>query len=493
MGGEEGFVSAGRIEEHNIGYFARFGVDWEVARRVLSEALGRGGDFADLFVQHREGQSLALEDGEVNRASTSVDLGAGVRVVRGEQTGYAYTEELTPESLRQAARTAAAIASGPASTSATTCQVVSHADFYRMEKSLDSVSIPSKRDMLERMHAQGFAESPHIRKVTAAFSGGVERVLVVDSDGRWAEDFRPLVMVACSCVAEREGRKEAYGESRSFRAGMEALDPEMVRALVKDVVKRTIRLFEAIQPPPGQMPVVLAAGSSGILLHEAIGHGMEADFNRKQVSIYTEKMNRTIAKPFVSIVDDATVPRFRGALNVDDEGVPGQKTMLVENGVLRSYLHDRMSARHYGCAPTGNGRRQSFRYKPLPRMRCTYMLPGPDDPEEIVRSVERGLYAESFANGQVQIGAGDFSFYVKSGYLIEGGKLTRPIKDANIIGNGPEILERVERVGNDLVLDNGGWACGKEGQSVPVTQGLPTVKISSITVGGARSSGGSHG
>ena len=247
---------------------------------------------------------------------------------------------------------------------------------------------------------------------------------------------------------------------------------------------RTTILFEAGQPPAGEMPVVLGAGSSGILLHEAIGHGLEADFNRKGVSIYADKLGKSIAAPFVTVVDDATNEGARGAINVDDEGNAAGVTTLIHDGVLQTYLHDSISARHYGVAPTGNGRRESFRHAPLPRMRSTYMLPGPHTPEEIIASVERGIYCGNFANGQVQIGAGDFTFYVKNGWLIENGKLTRPIKDVNLIGNGPKVLEQIDMVGNDLKIDDGGWTCGKDGQSVPVSQGMPTTRVRAMTVGG---------
>jgi TldD protein len=253
-------------------------------------------------------------------------------------------------------------------------------------------------------------------------------------------------------------------------------------------VSRTTVLFEAGQPPAGEMPVVLAAGASGILLHEAIGHGMEADFNRKGVSIYADRIGKPIAKPFVNIVDDGSLDHARGAINVDDEGnLPG-KTHLVENGVLATYLHDQISAKHYGLAPTGNGRRESYKFAPLPRMRSTYMLNGPHKHDEIVASVKKGIYCSNFSNGQVQIGAGDFTFYVKNGYLIEDGKLTRPIKDVNIIGNGPKVLEQIDMVADDLKIDEGGWTCGKSGQGVAVSQGIPTVRVAAITVGG-RSNG----
>jgi TldD protein len=309
-------------------------------------------------------------------------------------------------------------------------------------------------------------------------------ILVADSTGRLAEDSQPMTILSLSVMAEQGGRREQNGYNVAGRAGFEFYTPDRLDRLVRQAVDRTTILFEAGPPPVGELPVVLAAGSSGILLHEAIGHGMEADFNRKGTSIYADKLGKPVAQPFVNIVDDATLPGARGAINVDDEGNQAGRTVLVENGVLASYLHDQISARHYGVAPTGNGRRQSYRHPPLPRMRATYMLPGPHDPGEIIASVKRGLYCQNFSNGQVHIGGGDFTFYVKNGFLIEDGKLTRPVKDVNVIGNGPKALERVDMVGDDLEIDEGGWTCGKDGQSVPVSQGLPTVRVSSLTVGG---------
>jgi TldD protein len=454
---------------------------------VLEQALSKGGDFADLYFQHRLGRSLALEDGKVNRAHSSVDLGAGVRVVRGDQTGYAFTEELTDTALLQAARTASTISQGSPGLAAQSFQVQKRPEFYPVREPWSAVGIDRKKPLLDEMNRLAFSQDRRIKKVRISFQDQTEHILVADSDGRWAEDERPMGTLGISCVAEHGQRREENWANRAWRKGIEAFDSRLARELAREAVDRTIMLFEAVQPEPGEMPVVLAAGSSGILLHEAIGHGMEADFNRKQISIYTEKMGERIARPFVSIVDDGTLAGARGAINVDDEGIPAQNTTLVEQGILRSFMHDRISARHFDCQPTGNGRRQSFRHKPLPRMRCTYMLPGPHRKQEIIGSVKQGLLAVTFSNGQVQIGAGDFTFFVKTGYLIENGKVTRPIKDTNIIGNGPEVLQRVEMVADDLQIDPGRWTCGKDGQGVPVSQGLPTVKVARITVGGVKS------
>jgi len=293
-----------------------------------------------------------------------------------------------------------------------------------------------------------------------------------------------MTRLSLSVTCEIKGERQANSSSLAGRRGIEWYDDERLEAFVKDLVARTTILFEAKRPPAGELPVVLAAGASGILLHEAVGHGMEADFARKGMSIYADQIGEKVAPDNVTIVDSALHPGERGALGIDDEGQATERTALVENGVMRSYIHDRISARHYGVKPTGSGRRESFRHVPLPRMRCTYMENGPNTRDEIVASIDHGIIAENFQNGQVQIGAGDFTFFVKNGWLVEGGKITAPIKDVNIIGNGPETMRAITMVADDMRLDTGGWTCGKEGQSVPVSQGMPTVLVSKLTVGG---------
>jgi TldD protein len=473
-----------------IGHFELFGVTEQVIARTLTEALSRGGDFADLFFQHSTSSDLGLEDGEVNRGYTSVQLGVGVRVVKGDQTGYGFTEDLSPASLEACARTAAAIADGPARPGPVRLHMVRDLpQRYPLRRRWDEVRSEEKLPLVSGVNAAVFAADPRVKKVNVYFHDALDVVLIADSEGRLIEDVRPMTLLSVSCLAEQGGRREQNGYNVAGRSGMEFYSTERVARVVREAVARTTILFEAGPPPAGEMPVVLAAGSSGILLHEAIGHGMEADFNRKGTSIYADRIGKQIAKPFVNIVDDGTNVGARGALNVDDEGNPAGRTHLVENGVLATYMHDAISSRHFKVAPTGNGRRQSYQHPPLPRMRATYMLPGPHRRDEIVASVKRGIYCENFSNGQVNIGAGDFTFYVKNGYLIEDGKLTRPIKDVNIIGNGPQVLERVDMVSDDLAIDEGGWTCGKDGQSVPVSQGLPTVRVSSMTVGGRGASG----
>jgi len=468
-----------------IRHFARFGVTEAMLRETLAAALSRGGEYADVYFQHRLSSSLSLEDGAVNRASTSVELGVGVRVVRGDQTGYGFTEDLTLGSLKLAAKTAAAIADGPSRPAPEGFRVTEKLpERYPVKLRWEDVRPDQKLPILNGLNERAFAADRRLKKVNLYFADQTSAILIADSTGRIVEDLQPMTSLGLSCVAEQDGKRESNGYNVSARADLSYYSPERLDRVVREAVGRTTILFDAVVPPAGEMPVVLAAGSSGILLHEAIGHGMEADFNRKGISIYSDKIGKPIAKPFVNIVDEGTQTAARGAINVDDEGNAVGKTALVENGVLTTYLHDSISAKHYKVAPTGNGRRESYQYAPMPRMRSTYMLPGPHRKDEIIASVKNGIYCTNFTNGQVNIGAGDFTFYVKNGFLIEDGKLTKPIKDVNIIGNGPKVLEKVDMVSDDLAIDEGGWTCGKDGQSVPVSQGLPTVRVASITVGG---------
>jgi TldD protein len=468
-----------------IGYFTRFGVDEQLVARTLAVALSRGGDYADLFFQHQVSTSLSLEDGEVNRAYSGVELGVGVRVVKGDQTGYGYTEELTAEALHRAAETAAAIADGPARPRPEPLSVDRQLPRrYDLKTPWDTVRPEQKLPLINRLNEAAFRADERIKKVNVQFADTHGAILIADSNGRIVEDLQPMTRLFLSCVAEQNGQREQNGYNIAARDGFDFYTDERLDRVVREAVARTTILFDSVVPEAGEMPIVMAAGSSGILLHEAIGHGMEADFNRKNTSIYADKIGKSIAKPFVTIVDDGTGKHQRGAINVDDEGIVAGKTVLVDRGVLATYLHDTISAKHYGVEPTGNGRRESYRHAPLPRMRSTYMENGPHKAGEIIASVKKGIYCQNFTNGQVMIGAGDFSFYVKNGYLIEDGKLTQPVKDVNIIGNGPKVLELVDMVADDLTIDEGGWTCGKDGQSVPVSQGMPTVRVSNITVGG---------
>jgi TldD protein len=466
------------------GYFEQHGVEARMFDAAFDAALAHGADWAELYFEHTVDRQIGLRDGAINLASSSVNLGVGVRVVRGNQTGYAYSEELSTARIRDAAATAALIANGPSQRAPTGYAVQALPNRYPALLPWSGVEMEAKLPILRRLNDSTFARDPSIRKVRVTMSDTMSHVLVVDSSGRMSFDDRPMVVIEVACTAERDGRRESNSRSLAGREGFEFVTEARLQTVVKDAVDRTLFLFDARPAPAGEFPLVLAAGGAGLFLHEAIGHGMEADFNRRGTSVYSDRMHTQIAPPEVSIIDSGTMQGFRGAINMDDEGTEGQQTMLVEGGVLRSYLHDRISATHYGVSPTGSGRRQSFKHPPIPRMRTTYMQPGPSDPEEIIRSVARGIYAETFMNGEVNIGAGDFSFYIKTGYLIEGGKLTQPIKDTNIVGNGPECLTRITHVGHDLKFNDGrGW-CGKNGQSMAVGMGMPTVKISAITVGG---------
>lgn len=464
--------------------YDHFGISEKLMGDIMSEALSRGGDYCDLYFQHSISNSIGLEDKSVNRAYTNVGLGVGIRVLKGDQTGYSFTEELTPQSMTLAARTAAAIADSPRKSGPVRFSLHPTPKYYELKVPWEQVSIDQKIPHLQAINDKVFALDSRVIKSNVWFINESSSLLIATSEGRIVTDVQPMGMIYATCTAEQKGRREQNYFVLSGRTGIEFLTPQNIDLLASEAVRRTVQLFEAVKPEGGEMEVVLAAGSSGILLHEAIGHGMEADFNRKKISIFSDKIGKQVAEPFVNIVDDGTNPHVRGSINVDDEGNDTEKTFLVENGILRSYLHDRISSEYYKTKPTGSGRRESFRYPPLPRMRNTYMLAGPHKKEEIIKSVKKGLYAEFFTNGQVFIGAGDFTFYVKSGALIEDGKITRPVKDVNVIGNGPKVLRDIVMVADDFKMDEGGWTCGKNGQGVPVSLGLPTVKVSKITVGG---------
>ncbi|BFN36347.1 TldD/PmbA family protein [Fidelibacter multiformis] len=475
----------GSAAPKNLGdYFSFFGVDEEIIRKTLETALSEGGDYADLFFEYSTGNSVVMENNTVNRAYIESSLGMGVRVLKGDKTGYSFTEEISPEKMQSVAQTAAKIAASPGQKEVKPLKERELPDYYPIITRWEDVSIKKRIQMLEFVNHEMLKRDTRIQATQLNFTDNERLILIATSEGVIAGDYQPMTRFNAFCVAEAKGRRENNGFNLSARQDINWYTRDKLMYLAREAVKRTVALFDAVPAPAGEMPVVLAAGSAGILLHEAIGHGMEADFNRKGISIFSDRMNKKVAEPFVSIVDDGTNLNIRGSINVDDEGIPGQKTFLVENGILRSYMHDRISAQYYGLKPTGNGRRESFKYPPQPRMRNTYMLNGPHTFEEIIHSTPRGIYADQFLNGEVHIGAGDFTFYVKSGYMIENGKLTQPVKDINIIGNGPDVLSKITMVANDLKLAEGGWTCGKGGQSVPVSQGIPTCKVSSITVGG---------
>lgn len=471
------------------GYFEKeFVITDNLCQKVLAKALSRGGDFADLYFEHTISNWIILEDGKVSRAFSDVALGVGIRTVKGDQVGYGFTQELEEKPIMAAASTAATIANAKPGKSAGKFVRLETKNYYPLEKLLTEVPLETKLPLVRSVNDKCFAQSPLIIKVYAQFHDQQKRIMVVTSDGTKAEDLRPRNYLYASVVAEKNGKRERSGWNIGGRRDFSFYTKAVADEVAKTAVERAVILFDAVQPPAGEMPVVLGPGVTGVLLHEAIGHGMEADFNRKKISTYCTMMGKKVAEPFVTILDDATVPNLPGSLNVDDEGTPGQKTVLVDKGILSSYMHDKISARYYKVEPTGNGRRQSYQHFVIPRMRNTYMLAGPATPEEVIKSAKKGIYVKDVSNGQVKIGEGDFAFYVSQGRMIEDGKLTAPIKDINIMGNGPKMLRNITMVADDLEMNRGGTgACGKDGQAVPVGFGQPSCLVKSMTVGGVRS------
>ncbi len=476
-------------------YLDLFSVSENELQLLVDESRKSGGDYADLYFENTTCSDLLLRDGEVSSGGFNIDYGVGIRVLKGEKTGYAYSESTERNSMLAAARAAALIADRNASAGAvgTATEEASApkykgrpnpaADRYPMVQDWRTVETSRLVPFLETLHRDICSRDSRVIKVIAMLSSQVTDLLMFNSLGELKYETRPLGSVSISVVFQQDGQIENKSVSRSFRAGVEMLTDALAKELSEMAVKGIDDRFAARRPKGGKMPVVMGAGASGILLHEAMGHAFEADFNRKGQSIFSDKMGQKVCDSRITIVDDGTIRGNRGAINFDDEGVPGQRTALVEEGVLASYMHDRISAKYYDVKPTGNGRRESFRYHPIPRMRATYMEGGDANPQDLIASVKKGIFVDQFSNGQVKIGEGDFTFYVQSGYLIEGGRLTQPVKDINIIGNGPEALADIVAVGNDPTIDDGTWTCGKD-QSVPVSCGIPTVLIQKLTVGG---------
>lgn len=461
-----------------------FGVSTEDLKSLTETALAKGGEYSDLFFEHSTVDELTLRDGEVNGAGSHIDYGMGVRVISGDQTGYAYTEITTMNEMINAAKAASLIAqeNGKCIPAAdiTPLEFKNH---YPIVKSWEEYGISSRAPFIKELNDKIFSLDKRVNKVIAKLTNSTTKVLFYNSLGTLCSDERPMATLSVTVIMQSGSRVENGSSSRSYRMGAEFLTHNLIEEMAQEAVSRTAILFEAGIPEGGEMPVVMGAGGSGILLHEAIGHAFEADFNRQDISIFSDKLGKKICSSEISVVDDGTVQGNRGSVNFDDEGVAGQKTFMVTDGYLTSYLHDRISASYYKTAPTGNGRRESFRYMPLPRMRATYMNNGTSKESDIISSVKKGIFVDNFSNGQVQIGAGDFTFFVKSGYMIENGKLTMPIKDVNIIGNGPKALADIVAVADNSFIDNGSWTCGKE-QYCPVSCGMPSVLINKLTVGG---------
>ena len=463
------------------------GLDEASIARLLARLMPATATDADAYFQHSVTESWFLEDGIVKSGSHHVERGCGLRCVAGEKTGFAYSDELSEEALMDAASAARGIAGSGADGTAAAVRHGREEPLYQAVDPIHSLPTPEKLALMQRADAAARAASPLVAQVMVSLSAEYEVIYVQRADGHASADIRPLVRLGVNVIVERDGKREqgsggggGRGKIGDFFGGGA---PEQ---MAQEAVRLALVLLDAVPAPAGSMPVVLGPGWPGILLHEAVGHGLEGDFNRKGTSLFAGRMGQQVASPLCTIVDDGTLPNRRGSLTVDDEGTPTHCTTLIENGILTGYMQDRMNARLMGVPPTGNGRRESFAHLPMPRMTNTYMRAGPHDPAEIIRSVDKGIYAVNFGGGQVDITTGNFTFSTTEAYLIEGGKITRPVKGATLIGNGPASLNQVSMVGHDMALDNGVGVCGKEGQSVPVGVGQPTLKIDAMTVGGTQ-------
>jgi TldD protein len=475
------------------GFFLdRFGLTENALDRVLGTATAKRADDADLYFEFRTADGVSLEEGLVKRAAKSVSQGVGVRVIAGEKTGYAHTDEISLERLELAAETARHIADqGGSSTSVPVAGATVSRDLYPVAEPPVNTPLGSKVDLLSRIDVAARAYDSRIKNVLASIGCEERLVLITRADGRVVGDVRPLLHASITCIAEDGGVRQSgtYGGGGRLPFSW-LLDEDRALGFVREAARQAILNLDATPAPAGTMTVVLGPGWPGILLHEAIGHGLEGDFNRKRTSAFADRIGTQVASPLCTVVDDGTIPSRRGSLNIDDEGTPTARNVLIEKGILRGYLQDRLNASLMKMPATGNGRRESFAHIPMPRMTNTFMLAGDSDPADIIRSVDRGLYAVSFGGGQVDITSGKFVFSASEAYLIEDGHVTRPVKGATLIGNGPDVLTRISMVGNDLALDAGIGTCGKDGQSVPVGVGLPTVRIDGLTVGGTAVAGG---
>jgi TldD protein len=473
-------------------FFDRYGLTESDLAKYLAAALSEGGDYADLYFEYTTMSSILLDESLVKQATEGISMGCGVRVLAGDQTGYAYSDDLSPEKIFKAARIAARIASGPARVSTVGLSTVeSQHNFYSVPTPSTDRELGDKLALVRRGDQAARVHDARIRQVRVTYGDQVRHVLIAASDGRVVTDLQPLVRFSIFTIAEENGKRQSGSSGGGGRVGLEFFQGEKSpEHFAAEAARQAIVQLGAIDAPAGEMEVVLGPGWPGILLHEAIGHGLEADFNRKGISAFSGRIGQRVASDLCTVVDDGTIPSRRGSLNVDDEGNPTNKTVLIENGILTGYIQDRLSSTLTKARLTGNGRRESYEHIPMPRMTNTYMLAGKDEPQDILRSVKRGLYAVSFGGGQVDITNGKFVFSASEAYLIEDGKVTAPVKGATLIGDGPTSLTRVTAVGNDLQLDPGIGTCGKDGQSVPVGVGIPTIKLSHLTVGGTAPKGG---
>jgi len=463
---------------------APFGVDEAATERVFGTILAHRADDADLFFQYNRAESWTLEEGEVKSGSFSIDQGVGVRVVAGEKTAFAYADDITPDALLAAARVTRAIAAQGGERGPGTAVVRPGHALYAPIDPVAQFDDAAKVRILESLERYARAADPRVKQVIGRLSGEYDVVLVARADGGLGADVRPLVNLSITVIAEQDGRREQGHQGAGGRLGYAFFTEERLERLARDAVRQALVNLESRPAPAGVMSVVLGPGWPGILLHEAIGHGLEGDFNRKGTSAFSGRVGQRVAAPGVTVIDDGTLPDRRGSLSIDDEGNPTTRSVLIEDGILRGYLQDRLNARLMGVAPTGNGRRESYASIPMPRMTNTFMLGGDREPAEIIASVERGLYAVNFGGGEVDITSGKFVFSASEAYWIENGRVQYPVKGATLIGNGPDALTHVTMIGNDMCLDPGIGMCGKDGQSVPVGVGQPTIRIEGLTVGG---------
>jgi TldD protein len=464
-------------------FFAQTGMDRRRVEGLAADALARADD-GELFLEYVQHEALVFDDGKLKSASFNTAQGFGLRAVAGETTGYAHAAELSAPAIKRAAATVKAVTMGHGGAMAVAPQGTNRS-LYADLNPLETMPFEAKVKLLAEIDAYARGKDKRVRQVSAALMGNWQAVAILRADGRMDGDIRPLVRLNVSVVVEENGRMESGGHGSGGRAAYSAwVDPAAWRGEVDEALRQALVNLESVPAPAGEMVVVLGPGWPGILLHEAIGHGLEGDFNRKKTSAFAGLMGQRVASKGVTVVDDGTIPDRRGSLTIDDEGTPSSRTVLIEDGILTGYLQDRMNARLMNMKPTGNGRRESYAHAPMPRMTNTYMLAGDRDPEEILRSVDRGLYATSFGGGQVDITSGKFTFSCTEAYKIEGGKKGAPVKGATLIGSGPDVLTKVSMIGSDMKLDTGVGTCGKDGQSVPVGVGQPTLRIDGITVGG---------
>lgn len=455
--------------------------------QVLDHILASKVDDADIYFQKTRSEGWSLEEGIVKAGSFSIDQGVGVRAISGEKTAFAYSDDVSLPSLKSASAAVREIGMGQGANGLAHAQIVHASDRYLPSDPIASLPAPEKVALLEKLEHLARAIDPRVKQVMASLSGEYDVIMVQRADGQRVADVRPLVRLGITVIVEQDGRREQGYAGGGGRTDYSYFTEDILKRYAQEAVHQAVVNLDARPAPAGQMPVVLGPGWPGILLHEAIGHGLEGDFNRKGSSAFANRIGERVAAPGVTVVDDGTLSGRRGSLNVDDEGTPAQQTVLIEDGILKGYIQDTHNARLMGVAPTGNGRRESYAHLPLPRMTNTYMLSGQTDPQEIVASIDRGIYAVNFGGGQVDITNGKFVFSMSEAYWVENGKIQYPIKGATLIGNGPDALTRVSMVGNDLALDAGVGTCGKEGQSVPVGVGQPTLRIDGLTVGGTGS------